>query len=76
MRTACVVGWSTTHWWKSGKTLPKLMPPMHTRDAVMSVFPRVAYSTMPPYRRNARFIPIPSTHPAEMTLVMQAVASC
>lgn len=37
--TAWVASWSMTHWWKSGKTLPKLMPPMHSLGMVMSVVP-------------------------------------
>ena len=42
--TAWVPSWSMTHWWKSGKTLPKLMPPMHRRGIRIPVCPRVVYS--------------------------------
>lgn len=44
LMTAWVAGWSMAHWWKSGKTLPKLMPPMQMRLISMSVWPSFVYS--------------------------------
>ena len=41
--TARVSSGPITHWWKSGKTLPKLIPPMHRRGMRISVVPSVVY---------------------------------
>ncbi len=46
--TAWVSSCPITHWWKSGKVWPKLMPPMHRRGISMSVWPRAVMAGSSP----------------------------